>query len=204
MITSLKQMEWRILEHLVLREHASRLAPLTWEEVPARVWVPAWEKAVRTHASFLAGVTPPAIPTLSKDLGNAIRFFKSQVEAEIAKAQQREASEEGPVQLGLSGHGGALDALQERLEQFRALGAGLTLALLNSGWKLNASPGEMCLEWQGSRIEPFAVLAGFQSGSLDAQAWIDECMRLGINNVMLGTPTAAPDARPSASASAGL
>jgi Zn-dependent protease with chaperone function len=73
-----------------------------------------------------------------------------------------------------------------RRERFMTISAALALALVGSGWTLEALPGAPVLLHRGAdSVEPFAVVEELLKGTLTGQAWQERTAALGIANLRL-------------------
>jgi heat shock protein HtpX len=145
------------------------LPPIQWSEVGERVYQPIWQK--ETEAA-IAHCRPLAVAAL---------------------AQQASALSEtlGAKLLPDS------EAPSPELRQLRgnwAVGAALAMALSQSGWAADVAPGEpVMLRGPAGALDPFGTVHALVTGELGAEAWAEQCGRLGIGE--LEVFGAAPVAR---------
>jgi len=141
------------------------LAPLPWEEVAAKVWLPEWERRARRFTRFLTGVTPGALPELDwLALGTRI----SAAHGEAPPLQ----SADHAVGLALA------------IVLFRA---GFTME------SHPASNREM--NGLGQHVKTFEIREQLGKSSEAASAWRELCAQAGIADVDLGDAVRQPDGR---------
>jgi Zn-dependent protease with chaperone function len=139
------------------------LTRVAWDDLPRKVYIPAWEGIVRQETAALLGMTPASIPEKIEEP----RPFGQH----MAKAAKRTLSPD-----------------ESRRFAATSIGAALALALLRRGFEVRTQPGApIALERGELRIEPFTILARLASGALSPAAWRDQCDAAGIAEVDLGT-----------------
>ena len=152
--------ELRFLEGANPNLKPGSLQSISWEEVGTRVAIPHWQKFAAEYSSFLEGVTagsvPDQVPKFSK-VGDSMR----NPPGVILDAQQR------------TQRGGHLFAV------------GLSLALIDRGWRLVTEPGVFRLRRESSELDPFQSIDELGAGKLSADEWIARCRTLGIADVAL-------------------
>lgn len=132
------------------------LAPIRWEDVGTRVWLPDWDRSARKNRRLLAGVTPAGLPGLDwEKLGRRV----------VASDPEDEPLHAADAVVGI-----ALAVVLAR--------AGFTVeSVLGVGPAL-IRPGE--------RVEPFAVRERLAGGPDAVAAWVSFCERAGIAQADLG------------------
>ena len=154
-------LEIRLLEHLNPDVKTGTLTSVSWDEVAAKVTIPAWRQFAQEYSSALAGMTadslPQVIPNLQR-IGNGMRDPKGML---LGPEQRRDRA-------------GSLIAI------------GFALGLLERGWKLNHSPGIFSLSYNGLTLDPFLVMEQFVKGKISEQDWKMQCAKLQIEGLMLG------------------
>lgn len=160
----------RALVETMVGPDASRLEPLTWEDVGPRRILPGWQAIVRHEAAVLAGVTPLALPAI---LADATPFARRIVG--IAQPVSNHAAPEVAAHL---------------------LAMALGAALGREGWRFDATPevGAVTLFKDGEAIEPHTTLHALRRGEIDLAAWSERCAALGIADLDLGGVADVPDA----------
>ncbi|MAG36555.1 MAG: hypothetical protein CL878_09980 [Dehalococcoidia bacterium] len=155
LLSNVPDLEVRLLAHLGDETQIRSLQSLSWDEVGRQVYLPRWEKLVGQDSEFLAKETPSTLPERARDLA-----------AWGAKLQEPE---------------GAQIALDQR-DRFAAstLGAALAVVLVQEGWLLHALPGELYLDRNGEKISPFEVVPRLAAGTLNPEAWQQQCVTAGI------------------------
>jgi Zn-dependent protease with chaperone function len=138
------------------------LAPMPWEDVATRVWLPDWEKEARRFSRHLLGVTPAALPGLDwTKLGR--RFTAGEEGAE-------------PLEAADYAVGIALAIVLSR--------AGFTME------SHPASNREML--GLGQRVKTFTVREELAKTTESAEAWRSLCAEAGIADVDLGEALRRP------------
>jgi heat shock protein HtpX len=148
-----------------------RLAPIQWSEVGERVYQPIWQKETQGAAAHGGPLTVEALGQRAAELSEALG-----------------------AKLLPEGVAGGSEA--RRLRGGWALGSALAVALSRAGWVTEAPPGApVALKGPAGALDPFATVQALVKGELGAEAWAQQCERLGIAGVeMLGTGPAAPRA----------
>lgn len=137
------------------------LKRVPWEEHATVVLIPAWTNFVAEYGSLLAGVT---VQNLFESLGKV-----PQIAAEIRDPK------------------GMLLSPEQRLERARSLLAmALGTALIQRGWVLHSRPGELYIEREGQRINPFLLIHRLSDGQITAEEWSAKSRELGIDDKSLG------------------
>lgn len=155
-------LEGKLMAFVMSDEAGKGFKPVSWDELPAQVWVPAWRDHIHPRREWIKGLTPASIKTLAND------------PSALA------------IRLRLAAHAGVTND-QHRAEAGAAFGCALSLALLARGWRLTALPGEpVLLESGGVSIRPFAVAEDLSSAALSAEEWAALCESAGIAELDLG------------------
>lgn len=153
-------LERRLLSTLADEAKVRALKPVEWENVGMNVYLPNWENFVRENPSALEGITPAALPEISKNL------------AEVGGKMRNPAGE--------------LPSAEKRVQRAAGLlGAALALALNRQRWVLHAMPGELYFQHGELKIEPFAIVPPLASGELKAETWREQCAAAGIADLKL-------------------
>ncbi|HEY7922246.1 MAG TPA: M48 family metallopeptidase [Vicinamibacteria bacterium] len=141
------------------------LAPLPWEDVAARVWLPEWERTARRFARHLAGVTPVALPELDW-LAVGRRLSAGHDDAE-------------PLEVVDYAVGIALAIVLYR--------AGFTME------SHPASMRDM--QGLGQHVKTFGIREHLAKGPEPVAAWRELCAQAGIADVDLGDAVRTPQTR---------
>lgn len=161
MLDQADALELQYLEKLNPDMKPGTLKCVSWDEVGTRVTIPAWKQFTAEYSSALQGVTaeslPEQVPRL-RQIGAGIRDPKGML----------------------------LDPQQRTNRAAYLFGAGLGLALVDSGWTLHSGPGIFHLQRGDEELNPFSVMEQLMSGKLTKQDWIARCSALGIGQLMLG------------------
>jgi heat shock protein HtpX len=166
-------LELRFLEGANPNLKPGSLQCISWEEVGPRVMIPHWRKFVAQHASFLEG-TAESLPALT------------------AKFPQIGDSMPNPPGL-------LLDPQQRTQRAGHLFAVGLSLALIDLGWRLVTEPGVSCLRLQKQELNPFLSIEQLRAGKLSADEWTARCRALGIADVPLRPPAVVPASSPDTS-----
>ncbi|MGA8151250.1 MAG: M48 family metalloprotease [Terriglobales bacterium] len=136
------------------------LKRVPWEEHATAVLIPAWTAFVGEYGALLAGVT---VQNLFESLG---------------KIPQ--------IATGIRDPKGMLLSPEQRLERARSLLAtALGTALIQRGWVLHSRPGELYIECEGQRINPFLLIHRLSDGQITAEEWTAKSQELGIHGISL-------------------
>lgn len=150
-----------------LGANVGALDTLSWADVEAKVWIPAWRRVTEANAEALRGVTAAGIADIAGDLSSFV--------AKLSSAPQSTAPEH-------------LEAAANQ-----ALGAALASALQASGWSIHAGLGEPASATRnGSRILPFNILPELSTGALSADVWRQVCAQEQIADLTLAVADAEP------------
>jgi len=152
------------------------LRPVAWEQVGATVFLPAWQKQVRTHSALLAGAT----------LGNLPEWAAAA--AELGNRLATGASEAG--QRGRAGGRQPASADPDRAREagLRLLAAAVGVALAAQGWSAESLPGEPVTFRRGDQeLAPLTAVRRLADRELDAQGWYRQIQELGLGNAWLAT-----------------
>ena len=160
LLHELPELERELLGIAVLPELKDARA-VGWNEVPELVWYPTWRNEITRQAGALQG-------------------------AAVADAASL-CLEPQAIARKLVVHPGFLPTMDQRCREARhIIGVALAVALIRAGWRLEGSVGEpiVCIR-EAEVLEPFALVAKFESGELSPQAWREQCDRLGISALPL-------------------
>jgi hypothetical protein len=136
---------------------------VAWPQVPGLVWLPNWRAEVSHHAHALQG-------------------------AGIADAASLCREPQAVAQEIVFRPGYLPDREQRYVEARRLIGLALAVALVDAGWEMQGDLGDpITCTREAETIEPFALVAKFQSGELTPDVWRDYCERLGISAVRLSS-----------------
>jgi len=161
LLENVLETEARLLAAVADESKVRALKPVNWENVGTEVLIPRWENFVRTYASALAGVTVVSLHEITKDLGALGR------------------------KMGFSA--GTLPSAEEQVQLTTGLlGAALAVALRQHGWVLHSLPGELYLQRDDFKVEPFTVVRQLATDELKPEAWRELCSAAGISDLNLG------------------
>ena len=143
------------------------LPPIQWSEVGERVYQPIWQKETQGAAAHCRPLTVEALGQQASALSETLGA-KLLPEWEVASTEVRQ------------------------LRGNWALGAALAVALSQAGWATDAAPGEpVMLKGPAGALDPFSTVQALVKGELSAEAWVEQCERVGIAGVeMLGAAPA--------------
>jgi Zn-dependent protease with chaperone function len=166
LLNSVARLEVEMLAAMAGAEKIEAMQPIAWEAVGAQALLPRWEEIVSEHRPVLKGITPKALPEVTRDLS----------EFGTMLVGPDEVPPDDP------------DVLREA--SIGVLGAALLVALHTRGWRVSALPGEaVACERDRSRIEPFKVVEQMASNQLGTAAWRQTCEAEGIARFDLGAET---------------
>lgn len=156
-------------EHRVLAamsDAMGRLTPIEWTRVGEAVYVPMWDRRLKSHGKELPscalGDLTPTHEMLAR-LGRAL----------IPKV--RPATEDQCVGAG-----------------WQLLISGIGIALVGAGWTPHAMPGdEVILHRDGHDFRPFSELNAIVAGKRTPQQWRERCVAIGVESVAIAR---SPDA----------
>lgn len=156
-----------------------QLPPIQWSEVGERVYQPIWRKETQAAAAHCSPLTVEALGQQASALYETLGA-KLLPEWEVASSEVRQ------------------------LRGTWVIGAALAVALSQAGWATDAAPGEpVTLRGPVGALDPFGTVQALVKGELSAEAWAEQCERLGIVGVeMLGSAPAPAPRRVVASAAA--
>ncbi len=147
------------------------LPPIQWSEVGERVYQPIWQKETQGAAAHCRPLTVEALGRRARELCETLGT-KLLPESEVPEPEAR---------------------------QFRgnwALGSALAVALSQAGWATAAAPGEpVKMTGPAGALDPFGAVCALVKGEMSAEAWVEECGRLGIGSIEMLRPAPTPAPR---------
>jgi hypothetical protein len=160
-------LETRILEHLLGPEDFDDFTPVAWGDVGMVVYVERARAMAEHFAPVLAGSTVGG-------LGDAVADL-DRLAGEVRRIDD----------VGVDD----AEAVAGML-----LVAGLTAALADAGWRVEAPPGEPVTCHRGDeRVGPSEVLEALETGDLAAPDWRARTEALGLASLPLGSADAAAE-----------
>jgi Zn-dependent protease with chaperone function len=139
----------------VLKDPATPLAPVAWEEAGEKVWIPQWKKIISELGDVFDDLTLPRLPVVTADPS----LISDRLPGTLAVLSPQ--------------------ALRQRM--FRLLAAWLAVQLHGRGFTVSAQPGaEVILTRDGVSIETGATVRALADGTLAPAAWRDRCAALGF------------------------
>jgi heat shock protein HtpX len=164
-----KSAELQFLELMNPKLAKNSLRQVGWDEIGRTVTIPSWKAAVQEYAPMVAGTTAGSLPEVVKKLpqmGSKIRDPR-----------------------------GMLLTPQQRTQRAGELfGMALGLALLESGWELEAQPGSFYLHRGTDRMNAIAAMAELVEGKVSTADWLKKCHELGIRDLALDSGTGSASA----------
>lgn len=134
---------------------------ITWQDAGSQAMLPGWRDRVRRQAHMVRDYSIGWLPELVK---YADRLGMSEASA---AGRQLPADQVRSLGVGLAG-------------------AALATALADSGWTAESLPGRPVVMRRGEvTIEPFLEVNRMARGEVDAPAWQQRCVELGIRDVPL-------------------
>jgi hypothetical protein len=150
--------EQALIDYFSLQAGGVDFRPLSWADVPDKVFLLGWQEQARGLSEPLVGVRFGELEAVlrSRSLELA-RFVVGQPDAEIPD-----------------------EVLPDLLAQ--PIGAAVVAGLVREGFALSAELGEAVrLEREGISVDPFALVGGLLGGDeAAAAAWADALERTGI------------------------
>lgn len=151
----------RDLLGIAVSQELKKARPVAWPQVPGLVWLPNWRAEASRQAHALHGAVIADAASLCREPQTVARELVFR-----------------PGYLP--------DREQRYAEARRIIGIALTVALVDAGWEMRGDLGDpITCTREAETIEPFALVAKFQSGELTPEAWRDWCERLGISALAL-------------------
>jgi Zn-dependent protease with chaperone function len=150
-----------------------KLTPIQWSEVGERVYQPLWHKETQSAAAHCRPLTVEA-------LGQRAGALAESLGAKLLP------------------EGNAAPPETRQLRGNWSLGSALAVTLSQAGWATEAPPGEpVTLKGPGGALDPFGSVHALVKGELTAEAWAQQCERLGIAGLeMLSTAPGSPRVGP--------
>jgi Zn-dependent protease with chaperone function len=156
-----------LIDHMYGKENVSKLKPIKWDEVGAKVYAAMWTGMVEEHATILGTLTADQIPADPK-------WFKKMGTA-VAKLHNRTDVDTGEL------------AEYAKHVLLCAIGA----ALVKQGWAIETAPGRpLNVVKDGNHFEPHVAVGKLGDGTMNVDEWKAQCASLGIAGVALATAAA--------------
>lgn len=151
-----------LLEHIYGRESVTKLKPIKWDEVGARVYAAMWHDQTIEHTGWLGTLTADRIP--------ADRKWWLKKGAELASQHDRPDA-----------------AAAEHIDYAKhVLLCAVGNALVTRGWTIDTAPGRPLSVVNGDRrFEPHVPLGKLADGSMNVDEWKATCESLGLAGVLL-------------------
>ena len=156
-----------LMDHMYGKENVSKLKPIKWDEVGAKVYAAMWTGMVEEHAKILGTLTADQIPADRK-------WFKKKG-AEIAALHNR------------------TDVDTEELAEYakHVLLCAVGAALVKQGWTIETAPGRpLNVVKDGNHFEPHVAIGKLGDGTMNIDEWKATCQSLGISGVALAAAAA--------------
>jgi hypothetical protein len=160
LLENLPSTEVKFVEECVPDMRPGTLKYVSWDDVPIRVTIPAWQKFVTEYAEALRGVTAETLPDQVprfREIGSSIRDPKGM----LLSPPQRTA------------RAGSLFA------------SALALALIRGGWELHVQPAIFHIRRRDQEFNPFEAVEQLMMGKVSGEEWISRCRDLGIAQFVL-------------------
>lgn len=151
----------RVVEH-ALGNEASKLTPISWQQVGDLVHAANWRYATKQYGDWLSRFTVDALP-----VG---KFAFINAGADLVHPDEENVNDD------------------ERIGRATYLfGAAISALLLDRGWRADTAPGKpVVLVSNGATVDPFSVVKEMADGSISAEHWTQRCTALGIAGHRLG------------------
>lgn len=162
LLKDVRALEWALIGHRLSATAGHEPKPIGWDQVVQTVYLPAWATAAAKYSGPLVGRT-------MRDLAEQARPIADTIGALMTRDVQGLLSEE-----------------ERRRRGARVLGAALATSLARAGWSVQALPGErVTTAGPFGRIEPFDIVNGLVTQSLDGPTWQQRCTETGISDLEL-------------------
>jgi Zn-dependent protease with chaperone function len=162
-ISLLENPESTELQFLELMNPALAKNPLRqvgWDEIAQKVTIPSWRGAVGEYAQMMDGITASSLPEVIKRL------------PELGKK--------------IGDPRGMLLAPQQRTQRAgQLLAMALGLAMLETGWTLEAQPGWFFLRRGADLLNVHTAFEELISGKVSPEQWLKMCNELGFADLPL-------------------
>ena len=162
LLEDVPRVEQALLASLVKPEHYKQLQPIAWDEMGAAVYLPMWERRAALFASALAGVTPLDLPEFLAQPHRLAQLLREQTKNRLPQEDYSQAV-------------------------VSIVGAALATRLAQQGWALDVTPGAPVTLTRGDEtVQPFGGLPALAEDAAAAEAWRQQCARVGIATLDLG------------------
>ena len=144
----------QVVVRSVLKNPDRELAPIAWDDVGEKVWIPHWREVLSELDGALRGVSLSALPALVKIRRSWSRGCRAGWRS-VAQAERQRAR--------------------------HLLRAWLSVRLHDAGFAARTEPGAAVhFERNGATLEPDAVLRELADGKLTAEEWHARCAAVGL------------------------
>ncbi|MDA0799823.1 MAG: M48 family metallopeptidase [Chloroflexi bacterium] len=191
LMNDVSDLERQLVVYTVGPGQASKLRPISWDNVGGSIYEPGWEKSIAGHTT-LRGETLGGLAALVK----THEKLTAQVEqwAVAYEGSDRPMAGREPlyvVEVERKDLPSDIKAaLAEELEGIAAqvIGAAVALTLARNGWTVKTDVGkEIGLHKDGMVIEPWTILGELSAeGEESSAAWQALCEKAGITDLDLG------------------
>ena len=156
-------LEQELLKELLGQDRVRAARKIRWEDALTKVYLPAWTKHAKKHASLLAGFRLSQLPELMQKPEQWMARFNGVLGEHIFEEEKREAA------------GGII-------------GPALIVVLAGRGSRVLCKVGHPVEVSCGAlRIRPFSLFKEFSPDRITPEQWLAFCERSGLGDVDLGS-----------------
>jgi hypothetical protein len=160
-------LEQELLKELLGQDRVRAARKIRWEDALTKVYLPAWTKHAKKHASLLAGFRLSQLPELMQKPEQWMARFNGVLGEHIFEEEKREAA------------GGII-------------GPALIVVLAGRGSRVLCKVGHPVEVSCGAlRIRPFSLFKEFSPDRITPEQWLAFCERSGLGDVDLGSAVQA-------------
>ncbi|MFO1461915.1 MAG: M48 family metallopeptidase [Verrucomicrobiota bacterium] len=161
LLEHLPALESELLPAAFVENGQGQPQPVSWNEVGIRVYAPHWRRLVEANRSTLSGIELSDLPWIARNPSDLARRLRG--------ADGQELSEDS-WEAGVA----------------YAVGAALSLNLLERGWSLEISPGmPERMTGPAGPLHPFALIGELASGERGWSDWSEFLSRAGLADAAL-------------------
>jgi Zn-dependent protease with chaperone function len=161
-----------LIEHMYGKETVTKLKPIAWDDVGAKVYAVMWHQQTVEHTRWLGTLTADQIPV------DKTWWLKKGGEL----SSQHDRADAGT---------------EERIDFTKhVLLCAIGNALVTQGWRIDTSPGRpLNVVKDSQRFEPHIALGMLANGTMNVDEWKATCQSLGISGIQLASVPSATQTR---------
>lgn len=172
LVNDVRGLESKLLPEVFMENGTGQPQPVSWNEVGTRVYAPHWRRLVEANRTTLSGIDLSDLPWIARNPSDLARKLR-----------------------GSDGQGLPEDAWEAGVAY--AVGAAVSLSLLERGWTLEILPGmpERVFGPSGS-LHPFSLIEELASGNRSWSDWTEFLSQSGLADAaLLPSPPESPAPR---------